>query len=422
VWDAWKFHLAYQVRRLAEYHLSDVQPYGWIPFGLAGLALFFRETRRYAAIAIASATAWVLVVALNGQVRWQNERYTMPALAWIMLCAALGVGAMVGRTRALGRRGQVLRGLASAVCVLAVALFAWHQRPRFTDQVWFFGRASRNIRDQHIRVGRLLRDMQPEPPQRVLLGDAGAIPYVSDLPALDIIGLGGYRGMPFARATRQSVGATVELIERIPPPERPDLFAIYPSWWGVLPLWFGDVLGEVPVSGNVICGGAAKVLYRARWSALEGSALPSVQSVGEVVADEIDLADVVNEKDHGYRASVGIPYVEMKLLPHPTRAARDLFDAGRLLPEGASESFELHGVSRERPVTLVFRLAPARPGTIRIEARGVPLGEISFDRQDGWIEPRLELGAGLLDDRTRVTLIATKSESIVHHIWVVQPR
>ncbi len=60
----------------------------------------------------------------------------------------------------------------------------------------------------------------------------------------------------------------------MPPAERPDIMALYPSWWGVLPLWFGQVIGEVPVSGNVICGGAAKVLYRPDWSPLEGSGRP----------------------------------------------------------------------------------------------------------------------------------------------------
>ena len=48
----------------------------------------------------------------------------------------------------------------------------------------------------------------------VLLGDAGAIPYVTDAPALDLNGLGGFHGMPFARATRAHVGAAIELIER----------------------------------------------------------------------------------------------------------------------------------------------------------------------------------------------------------------
>src|SRR5262245_54778728 len=192
-----------------------------------------------------------------------------------MLAAALGTAALIARSYALGRRGIVLR-LGSAILTLgAVGAFFWNEAPRFRDQVWFFGRASRNIRDQHIRVGRLLREM-PDPPHRVLVGDAGAIHYAADLPACDIIGLRGYRRLHFARATRQNVGAAIALNERMRPSERPDLMAIYPSWWGTLTLWFGEEISEVPVTGNVICGGASKVLYRPNWRTLDGSARPFV--------------------------------------------------------------------------------------------------------------------------------------------------
>src|SRR5690606_2319874 len=104
---------------------------------------------------------------------------------------------------------------------------------------------------------------------------AGAIPYVSDLPALDIIGLGGLAGYPFARATRMGVPAALELLERMPAEQRPDVMAIYPGWWRDLPLWFGNPLFEVPVWGNVICGGRSKVVYLADWQMLAGSAKPT---------------------------------------------------------------------------------------------------------------------------------------------------
>ena len=110
----------------------------------------------------------------------------------------------------------------------------------------------------------------------MLVGDAGAIPYAADLPALDIIGLGGYGKLPFARATRQGVGAAIELIERMPLAERPDLMAIYPHWWDALPLWFGDPVpgGVVSVRGNVVCAGTNKVLYRPSWRVLADSGRP----------------------------------------------------------------------------------------------------------------------------------------------------
>ena len=149
-----------------------------------------------------------------------------------------------------------------------------------------------------------------------MVGDAGAIPYVSDLPALDIIGLGGFQGLPFARATRAHAGAGVELIEHVAPEERPEVLALYPSWWGDLPIWFGREITQVPVRGNVICGGMSKVVYQANYSAFEGSRWPSALRPGERVTDDVDLADLVSEREHDYRLSPGaVGYVTMKMLP-----------------------------------------------------------------------------------------------------------
>src|SRR5690606_36878390 len=89
-WNAWLFHVVYQVRRVSEYHLSELPWLGYTVAVFALLALAFRSTRRYALLLWASALAWIMVVALNVQVRWQNERYTMPALAWLLLAAGMG--------------------------------------------------------------------------------------------------------------------------------------------------------------------------------------------------------------------------------------------------------------------------------------------------------------------------------------------
>ena len=256
--DEYLFVLKYVIFRNTEYHFSDALPYGYIVPALATVPLMFSRTRLVAAALWGSIGAWVLVVASNAQVRWQNERYTMPAVAWLLLLASLGAAQILAQpgtvaARASKRIYAVYAVHAARIGMLAVlvTLFIVHQEPKMRDQIWFFGRASRNIRDQHITAGRVLREMTPRP-KRVLVGDAGALLYASDLPGLDLIGLGGYHNLPFARAGIHGLGATLELIERVAPHDRPDVFAIYPSWWGDLPSWFGRRLFEVPVLGNVI--------------------------------------------------------------------------------------------------------------------------------------------------------------------------
>jgi hypothetical protein len=417
VFDAWLFHLKYQVLRVTQYHFTDQAAYGWIAWIFAALGLVFRRSRASALVLLASATLWVLTVAGNGQVRWQNERYTMPAVAWFLLAATLGAQALF--TRAFELRKRVRGPLFAAFGLGLGALFLYHQAPRFREQVWFFGRAARNIHDQHVRTGRLLRQLSPQP-KRVLVGDAGAIPYASDLPALDIIGLGGYRGMPFARATRQHVGAAIELIERLTPAERPDVLAIYPGWWGDLPLWFGREFGRVPVRGNVICGGASKVLYHADWSPLELSAAP-FYAQGARTLDELDPADIVNERAHGYRID-GIGkspgYVNMKVLLHP-KSGRPLFDAGRVIPPGASESFELDGFEPGRPFRLVVRAAPTVETAFRVVVDGRGLGTLRLRPSDSWIEA--ELGPVSVENtRAHVRFEASNVERVTFHVFALQ--
>ncbi|HEV8547699.1 MAG TPA: hypothetical protein VGQ57_01705, partial [Polyangiaceae bacterium] len=258
--ERWWFYLCYQALRLTQEHLESIPIVGWLVWLFAIAALFFEETRRRAAMLWATLVGWAVTVAFNGQVRWQNERYSMPALAWLLTAAVLGVGVVLARAARKPRDPRVMA--LAMVALFGVPVFVWQAEPNLRFQAWYFGRGARNIYDQHVTLGRVLKQ-SPERQSLVLLGDAGAIPYVSEGPALDIIGLGGYKGLPFARATRAHVGAAVELLEHLPPRERPTLLAIYPSWWDELPLWFGQRLFEIPDRGNVICGAPSVVVYRA---------------------------------------------------------------------------------------------------------------------------------------------------------------
>jgi hypothetical protein len=421
--DEYFFLLKYVVFRNTEYHFSDMLPYGYIVPALATVPLLFRHTRLVAAALWGSIGAWVLVVASNAQVRWQNERYTMPAVAWLLLLAALGAAQILVPPRSAGARApqRIYALYAARVGMLAIliALFVVHQQPKMRDQIWFFGRASRNIRDQHITAGRVLREMTPRP-KRVLVGDAGALLYASDLPGLDLIGLGGYHNLPFARAGVHGLGATLELIERVAPHDRPDVFAIYPSWWGDLPSWFGRRLFEIPVRGNVICGGSEKVIYRADWHALDRSAKPRTLLPNEQVIDELDIADLVSEREHGYefpRPSAG--FVDAKVLGYPSPGEKEMFDAGRRIPRGRSETFQLR-LSEGKKTRIIARTAPEHEVTARVTADGEHIGAFQFQTAEGWREASVEVprGRGLV----RITVTPETSDWVDHHVWAVETR
>jgi hypothetical protein len=417
VLKSWGNFLYYQVGRLSNYHFATVIPFGWIPWLFALAALVSPKTRRPAALLWLSIFTWFLVVALNGQVRWQNERYSMPAVAWLMLAAALGLGAIFQSFFEAPRDRK--RATVGGLAVVLVLLFAGFQAKRYRHQIWFFGRASKNILEQHMRVGTALRYGFDTPPRRVLLGDAGAIPYVSDLPALDVIGLGGYRGYPFARATRLNIAAAAELIEHIERGDRPDVFALYPTWWGDFPDWFGRRIVEVPIRGNVICGSSTKVIYKADWSALEGSATPVTLAKGERVLWELDSGDLLSERASNYRQIPSRPaYVAPRVLPDPRNPARDLFDAARSIAPGVSERFTLRGLSPGKPLRLLVRTANPHSQRIPITAAGKSLGYLDVPGADGWAESSIELPPPASDELV-IEIGPTRYERSLFHFWAV---
>ncbi len=402
--DDYVFNLRYGLLRNVEYHFADFADFGAILPALAAAAVASKLTRRMASILMAQSASWLVLVAFNGQVRWQNERYTMPAVAWLIMAATLGITALVRRDprakptflvgTVLGALlvqlyGAVTRphntipelrftwrfalGFAAMAAILlrfrpvrvlvasaALVLFFQHQASKMRDQRWFFGRASRNIRDQHVTSGRTLKSalypllsandgtFRMGRVQRMLLGDAGAIPYAADTPALDIIGLGGFHSFPFARADINGLASTIELMEYLPPSERPDVLVLYPSWWGSLPTFFSDaVLARFPVEGNVICGGYEDVVYRADWHLLNTGNDPREAPQGEAVKDEVDQADVLSEKRHAYTFVHGDNgWSELKVLADPADATKDLLDGGRRYEAEGKRSASSCGSSR----------------------------------------------------------------------------
>jgi hypothetical protein len=444
-WDTYKFLAGYVIYRNTDHHFTDARPWGYVVPALAALPLAFRATRGVALVLWVQVAGWLALVAMNGQVRWQNERYTMAAVAWLLVLAAMGLALLVSRTLpaagdnaaltreggrlrarlasaaarvhgALGARGARLAWSARVALGLAIASLFWlHQLPRMRDQIWFFGRASRNIRDQHLVAGRLLAELGA---RRVLVGDAGGLLYASDIPGVDLIGLGGYHDFPFARAGVHGLGASLELIERMPAAERPDTLALYPTWWGDLPDIFGHRILSVPVVGNVICGGAEKVIYRADWSPLDPRPTPASLREDERVVDELDVADLVSEREHDYvfpRPQMG--FVGFSVLPHPRDRKRDLFDAGRLIPAGRTETARLR--APRGPGRLVVRAAQPLSAVVQATADGRELGRLEIRGGRGWTEATLDLPAGLPEAFT-LALTPVEGEWSDHHVWILE--
>lgn len=357
----------------------------WLVPALAACGLLSRRTRALSAGLLGGALLFLLLVSWNGAARYQNFRYYMPVVLALFAACALGLRALA--------RGRVLRAVAATAGGAAFVLAAL----RAPAQVRYFTDCCENIHHQHVRTARALAEMNAG---RVLVGDAGALPYLSGRPAIDALGLGGYRRMPWARAATEGEASTLELVQSLAPAERPTHLALYPNWFRETTSRFGRELHRETLERNVICGGTVKAIYAADWSALDGDAGPARAT------DELDVADVVSEAAHAYRSPApdgGWPQVEV---------LGGRFDAGRALVAGHAESF----VARGAGSALVVRTTGDRVDVeVTAGERAAPLVVVS-STPDGWSEARaaIEIRAG-----ERVTL-APRAPFRDFHAWVVE--
>jgi hypothetical protein len=347
--------------------------------------------------------SWCLLVAQNPHVRFQNERYLVPPVVLLLVLAGMGLASLAGSFGASPR--PALRRVALLAAALAPLLHWTVQVDRYRSQRWLFARASKNILEQQVRVGELLAEVAP---RRVFVGDAGAIVYISDRPGLDGVGLGGYQRYPFARAYRHGAGATIELLERMPPTERPDLFAVYPSWWGGLPEVFGSPLFAVTIEGNVICAEPTKSVFRADYWALDRGSAPSDR--GRVL-DALDVADLLSEDAHRYSPLGREGRVFWTTAKVESRGP-DAFDAGRTYEEGSGLSFRTTGVGG--PTKLIVRTDG--PGELSVLLDGSKVGNIVLSERTTWSEGVLALGDVVFP--AEIQLEAVEPTRLAH-VWLL---
>lgn len=385
---------------------SEIGPFGAGAIAIgAGLGLATRRARDPVLAASVSAIVFALLVSTNGAARYQGLRYYAPAIALVV------VGAVVGAVRA-ARRAPVLACAIPAVLAAGCA-------PRFVDARDYFRRASENVHGQQVRMGKEIAARLPGS-ARVLVGDAGAIPFFSRRVAIDALGLGGYLRRPFVRAAVHGEGAILETLERLPRERRPTHLALYPNWFPRTTTLFGREILAVTIDDNVICGGPTKVLYEARWDALgDGDAIdagfPPIALRGAF--DTFDVADVESEALH--RAELPTPnggYPVAEVLRGPGGALR--FDGGRIVGEGRVLAFVARGLGARTARVLHVR-GDAAGLVVDVAAPGGGCTRVAASPSAGaFTHARCVIALG---DGDRVALVPREREARVFHVWIDTP-
>lgn len=422
------------VTHAVEHPLADQAPYGLVLFAFALAPFASKRLRGAATLLWASALSWLALVALN-EPRPRNEVHAMPALAWVLLLAALGAGLLLSPAFEWRRRARVQTSLwmvRAALALALIALFVQHQAPRMREEIWHFARASRNLRDRQTTVGRLLRRLEPAP-RRVLVDDAGAITYAADLPALHLSALASRATLPFGQAALHGAGASLELFERLPPGERPDYFAMTATRADTFPSWLGSYIIGIPAPGEVDGAPSETVIYRASYRGFGTGQFPRTLREGEEIVDELDVGDLVSEREHEYEACprsatrclagdgdchlAACGLTEARILPDPVHPGWEMFDAGRSIPPRHAERFRL----KRRPeasARLIVRTVGDREAKVDVLIDGEPSGSLEFS-PGAWREASLALPTTKAE--VAVELVS-RTGWVHHHAWLVQPK
>ena len=273
--------------------------------------------------------AWMVIALLAASLHniriAQWTRYYLPSFALVLLGAGFAVAWLA---QGLGRRWLGL-GIGAAML-----LFQAEQTQRWLK---IYQRDVDVIHTKQAAAGRAVAKL-PES-ARVLVCDAGAIPYLSRRRTFDIVGLTTpLRWNDF----RNGVGSRFELFERLPPERRPDYVAAYDFC-----LWPGARGAPLGRFHDLVL---APVAERGAGS---GERPAAALAPGASVVDRLDVADLESEAGHRYQLEPAGSIAD-NLLRRGRVAPGDrlISDGGRLVR--GSERFRLRGRAGEA-ATLIAR-------------------------------------------------------------------
>jgi hypothetical protein len=249
---------------------------------------------------------------------------------------------------------------------------------------------------------------------RVGLNDAGAIPLVSGLKALDLVGLTS--NDPWALAYREGPGSLFEAIEHLPLDRRPDVLAIYPSWIG-LPDLYGEKIHEAKIEDNRTAAEATTPLFRFRADVLGSGARPALPHAGQII-DELDVADLESERPHGF--AIDRPaWTIYRRERYQAQPSLTVSDGGRVMRRFARARLRVRPGHAAR---LVIRSDAWVDVVLGGTVDGVPIARINIPQARAFVEPELVLPAATLrrpEVDVNLELIAGRELSLFH-LWVVQ--
>lgn len=401
--------------------------------GAVRVALWAKRERRWLAgfLVIASPLGLILaVIASSGQWSFQNYRYIAPAFPLLFVTAACALAPPRRWPARIEPHARHARWAWLAAGAAGVAVFLRASLPGMREDIALFAQNVTDLGTQVVTLGRYVHRKLPD--ASIMFHDAGAVAYYGDTPVYDMLGLVTNHQTEVAN---NGPGARFEFLEALPPERRPTHFTYYPGWMGQGE-FFGDVVLETPLARQFhrrrLVGDSNMQLIAARWWNVHTAERPFAVPDGWRVVDRVDVADIADERAHGWRGELGRrhfgdPTARWSVFHKEVHPALGLLlDGGRTI-RGGGERFTVDA-DPARPMRLVIRTggkreypwhdAIARAVAIEIvddDGRVLARGELPVPRGP-LAEVTLELPAG-----RRAIRVRAASPYRVFHWFVLQP-
>ena len=348
-----------------------------IAFGALALVLAGRRAPWHAALTFVL-FASALATCSYQTFLWNRVRYAWPFLpAAFVMCACFfhELGRRLARAHpALGATGPALG--AALVVRLAVLI-----PPAIAD----LSQSAAAVDRQQVALGEWAKAALPET-ALVGVNDTGAIAYLGERRTLDIVGLTTDSEGP---AWLAGAGSRFERYESLPRPSLPTHFLVYPEWFGCDTL-LGQELARRTVEEHSILGGDTMAAYVADYSLLGSGAEPETRLADdEVLADELDVADLASEAAHAYDLHDAWE-PENVARAGDAASGREIVDGGRR--DRGRDTFRLSRGPHLGAARLVMRIGADEPVTVRVLAGGEEAGSLAIP-SCAWIEAEIALPA-----------------------------
>jgi len=205
---------------------------------------------------------YLLISVVFTPVKFHFQRYLIPVLPFFIMVSFYGLEWVLQKFRRIASPQRI----SAARYVLLAMFVAWAGVVTLAGWPKMIALCVKNIDDMQVRIGEWVRD-NTAPGDLIAANDIGAIFYLSQRPALDLIGLVNpelipkVEGLKVPDPKRDQV--TFEYLKQ----KKPEYLVVFPNWYPTVvekTEYFQPVF-SVTLTDNLICAADQMVVYKCTW-------------------------------------------------------------------------------------------------------------------------------------------------------------